>query len=116
MTKTANKTDRKSKESIQISWLSTLVGFVLFCTGLAMLIWGSPRIGFSLKYFQPFVENGSVTMILGLLFFSIGLYRLINRKKILNEELEIEKKEQSRLEQIRLKTMGYTVRQKRKNK
>lgn len=101
------KVEIKYKEFIRLTWLFIIGGFISFALGLTKFLFMSPRIGINLKTQHPVVLDGSLMIILGLIFFFLGIYRIKNKKKAFLDELITENKIKEIEEKKRKKTMGY---------
>ena len=97
----------KYREFVRLSWLLLIGGFILFSLGLTKFLFFSPGFGINLKTQQPVVLNGSLMIILGLVFFLGGIYRIRHKNKAFQNELKVEKEIKEIEEKQRKKTMGY---------
>jgi tellurite resistance protein TehA-like permease len=101
------KIERKYREFIHYSWLFLCGGIVLFGIGLYSFFFLEPDIGVYLKSQQPFIANGTIALVLGIGFFSGGLYRILNRKKSFKNEIDFEFEIKEKENQERRKKFGF---------
>jgi len=67
------------------------MGFILLGLGLIKLFFFMPGVAINMLTQLPEIGNGSLLIIFGLSFFSIGVYRIWNKTKSFKSQLDIEK-------------------------
>lgn len=99
------------EETVKTSWKFVIAGAFLFLVGLLTFVWGTPRIGFTIKHQQPIVSNGSLPLIVGGLCLLYGIYGLKNKHGIFRLATKLAAHDEAHAEFERLKSIGYTTRQ-----
>ncbi len=101
------KIDKQYKDFNRFSWFILIGGFLAFILGLLKMFFSEPSIGINLKTQQPVIISGSILILVGIVFFVIGLYRVINKTKAFKNQIDIENELQDIEEKKRKKMMGY---------
>ncbi|WP_426430112.1 hypothetical protein ACPX19_11310 [Winogradskyella sp. HB-48] len=112
MIKFRYKKDRlRFQKFVRNSWIYTFGGFIALTYGSFRFIFIFPNTGINFKTLQPVVINGSVTIMVGFGFFVAGVYRLINKEKMFQDELQFEDemKEKEKEDEKRKKNRGYVI-------
>jgi hypothetical protein len=73
--------EEKFPDSKKWSWIMLIFGLVAFASGFFQLFFMDPSIGVHLRTGQSFIRNGSYQLIIGVLFTSIGIYKLRSTMK-----------------------------------
>lgn len=68
-------------------------GIVAFGVGLYQMIALPVQYGVNLRYQQPTVANGSIKVIFGFLCIAAGIYRWLNRKRLIKDFIRMEQEE-----------------------
>jgi hypothetical protein len=105
--------DKKYKYFNRASWKFFILGAFFFVVGIYAFFFKEPNVAINLKTQQPYVANGTILLILGLGFISIGLYRIIFKAKVFKNEIEIENEIGENDQKLSLKNMGYNKKRKR---
>lgn len=85
-----SKSPKKYKSFLYYSWVILIVGFISLAYGLIKYFFLTPNIGVNFKTQLLVPMDGSISLIIGILFFPIGLYRILNRTKVFKQFQEIE--------------------------
>ena len=86
-----SNSSKKYKTFLNYSWGYLIVGLILLTYGSIKYFFLNHEIGIHLKTQQPKLIDGSIALIAGIIFFPIGLYRILNRTKVFKQEEEVNK-------------------------
>lgn len=94
MSKNQKLLQKKRKEFGLMNALLLIIGSGLLIAGANRLFFGETEFVVNAFYLQPVVENGALQLLVGTVLIACLLYRVINRKKVVNQLLEMEAEEE----------------------
>jgi len=74
-----------------ISWTFVVCGPGASFAGVYRFLFMKPSFGTNIKTQLPQVDNGTILFMIGLLFFCVGVYRLVKPATSFKGEIESEK-------------------------
>ena len=80
MGKIRKKIEKRYKNYFRWGVINTTIGILVLLAGLFIYICGNPRVGIGFLH-QTIVRDGSMWILLGMVFLMAGGYRLIHGKK-----------------------------------
>ena len=92
------KNDKKYKEYVFWSVCMTIAGAILLVVGFLWIFWGEAKIGLQMWTFQRIINNGSFEFLLGIMFLGAGVYKLLHRKQVFKQQMELEEVEEMKRE------------------
>lgn len=84
----AEELQKKYRKFRLLSWIYTLLGLGLAIGGVYRFIFLNASYGTNLKTQLPQINNGSASIVIGLLFFIIGVYQLLQPATAFKGEIE----------------------------
>jgi tellurite resistance protein TehA-like permease len=86
------------KDYYRYTIIYLIIGVILFTIGIIKYFFLVPYLTYNLRTLLPTISDGSLFLLLGLGFIVISFYRIKNKKKIINNELEWQKKNKKKEE------------------
>ena len=85
-----------TKRYYLLTYIFLIAGIILFFAGIIKYFFRTPYSTYNLKTLLPTISDGSLMLITGAGAILVGIYRMVYKRKIIQNELELERKKKKK--------------------